>query len=242
MCCQFPNLQPAVQKISESFAGIDTFCGQAAGLIAYGEEMVLTPVWGATVSCATKTASFVKTHWRELVAYAFAWGIIITCTGLMYGFEAVALPLTIGITCGLFFGVLMGVIVVKVLDPSGTKTPWNFLNEMIEKLDANGTKQIVLAVAVTVILAAAVVFPYVIGAVLGFMVGFQFAAKAGADQPEKDTPQQESPEMKEIRDRYNKMAGKIDVIFADIEKLKLDVQVNKSLPAHRRLPSNDHPV
>jgi hypothetical protein len=150
------------------------------GTAAYAGEVVLSHVLAISVSIAKKVAIFTKSNWRQLIAYILAWGVVVTCTGLMYGFQAVALPLTIGLACGLAFGVITAILILKAHDPTGNSTFWNWLNHGIENLDANGTRQIVLAVAVTVLLAASVVFPYVLGAVIGIFIGNQLASKVGA--------------------------------------------------------------
>jgi len=232
MCCQFPGSIPysfnsikahvtrEFQKIPASIAKFEGKIGQLMGVIAYGEEALLAPIMIPCASAAEKTISFVKNNWRPLVAYLFAWGIIITCTGLMYGFEAVALPLTIGLACGLVFGIITGILTVKVFDPSGQLTIWNLLNQGIERLDPNGTRQIVLAVAVTVLLAAAVVFPYIIGAVLGHILGNQLATKTGSGRDLGTDPTKHKNEKEALKQQINDMEQKITNIGNRMENLE----------------------
>jgi hypothetical protein len=229
MCCQFPESGPHAsttyvthefQKIPRGMARLDGKIGQFMGIIAYGEEAVLAPIGSACASAAEKTVTFIKNNWRPLVAYIFAWGLIITCTGLMYGFEAVALPLTIGLACGLVFGIITGILTVKVFDPSGEVTIWNFLNQGIERLDPNGTRQIVLAVAITVLLAAAVVFPYVIGAVMGIILGNQLATKTGSGRDLGTDPAKHKNEKEALKQHIGDMEQKIAEISHKMENLE----------------------
>lgn len=134
------------------------------------------------VNVATKTADFVKNNWHTILAYVFAWGVITVTVGLMYGFEAVAIPLTIGLFCGIAFGIVAGILAVNSFDKTGEHSPWNYLNKGIQQLDMYGTRQIVLAAVVSALLAASTVYPYLMGAVFGILIGYQIAIKAGSGQ------------------------------------------------------------
>lgn len=172
------DFRAEIRKIPANLGQADQVLGTSLGLFAYG----LWPIVQALETAVGKTAAFVANNWKQLIGYIFAWGVIITCTGLLYGFQAVALPLTIGLGCGAAFGVIAGILSVNSFDPQGKYTLWNLLNQGIDGLDQNGTRQIVLAVAVTVLLAASVVFPYVMGAVFGLFIALQVAVKIGSGQ------------------------------------------------------------
>lgn len=185
------------QNIHKAPAYIDQALGLPLGIAAYVvKEVALHSERGAQ-----KTARFVKENWETLLAYSFAWGVIITCTGMLYGFQAVAFPLTIGLGGGLGFGLVFGLLSGSFSD---SFTPWNYLNTAIEHLDQNGTRQIVLAVAVTVVLAASVVFPYALGGVFGLFIAWQVAFKIANDQNlgsnkpyvDHETLQKEATELK----------------------------------------------
>lgn len=123
---------------------------------------------------------FVKNNWKRLFLYTLAWAIIVSGMGMMYGFKVTAIPLTIGIGCGAAFGVLTGILTACVFDKKNsrpTNTLWGFLNRAFNSLDANGTRAIVVSVCVTVVLAAAVVFPYALGAIFGIIIGNHLATK-----------------------------------------------------------------
>lgn len=158
-------------------------CGMLSGLIGFGTYKISSMVKSAAVSAAHKTIHWVKNNWKQIIAYILAWSIVVTCSGLLYGFEAVALPLTIGLGCGLVAGALVGLLMTTAIDPKdkwrGKNTAWDLLNMGIDKLDQNGTRQIVLAISVTVLLAASVIFPYALGAVFGLLVGNQVVTKIG---------------------------------------------------------------
>lgn len=123
---------------------------------------------------------FIKKNWVHLLAYAIAWGVIVTGVGLMYGFKATALPLTIGLGCGFALGTALGIGTVCLFNPKNDHEPntaWGFLNKWFNSLDANGTRAIFVSVGVTVILAATVVFPYALGGAMGCILGNVVATK-----------------------------------------------------------------
>lgn len=134
-----------------------------------------------------KVACYIRYNWVTILTYYLAWGVILGCTGLMYGFKAVSLPLSVGLTCGIGFGLISGTLTVLIvrakthqkIHKDQLPSLWTYLNHWINGLDENGTRRIVLSVAVTVILAAAVVFPYVIGGLLGMIIGNHLATKIG---------------------------------------------------------------
>ncbi|MCH9625349.1 MAG: hypothetical protein S4CHLAM123_05200 [Chlamydiales bacterium] len=155
-------------------------------LFVYDTSLVIV---NAAKAAVQKTVTFIHQNWKQLLAYLLAWTVIVVGTGLLYGFEAVALPLTIGLAFGFGLGIMSGILMVetlKVYDPentlNGQNTLWNLLNRGLESLDPNGTRLIMLSVAVTVILATAVVFPYATGGLLGVFIGNQIATKIGQDR------------------------------------------------------------
>lgn len=185
-----PTLKPVCDAIAAGFQDFSNSC--SAGRTDFGKEIAnlgsafyakaLVPAGQNIKTAAVKTALFVRHKWDALLAYLFAWGLIVTCTGLMYGFEAVALPLTIGLSGGLAAGIISGILTVKL---NSKFTLWQGLNSILNPLDSN-TRQVVFSVAVTVLLAAAVVFPYVIGAGFGILIGNQLAVQVGHFDPENE--------------------------------------------------------
>lgn len=192
--------------------------GRGLSKVGSGLSKVGSPI----KSVAQSVATFVKNNWNHLIAYIIAWGITITFAGLIYGFDTVALPLTIGAGCGLGFGALTGVataaivvhknkiaaglvaqnraaasteqslesdgITVEPSPPSSEHTDapvldinhytvWGLLNSAIEWLDHNGSRQIMMPIIVTVILAGAVAFPYVVGGIIAAIIANHVAAK-----------------------------------------------------------------
>ena len=221
-----------IKRVPEVIADLDDRIGSVVGGISLVEGKVgqatlkgITPIGTTIASATSKTALFIKRNWQQLLAYIFAWGFIVTCTGLMYGFEAVALPLTIGLGCGFGFGVITGILMVKVFDPDNKKFPgkntlWDLLNLGIGKLDPNGTRQIVLAVAVTVMLAAAIVFPYVIGAVFGVFIGNQLATKAGHARDLGSDPLQAKYEKEALKLKVRALSEQLKEIQSTLENAK----------------------
>jgi len=231
--------------VADGFSIADSKICQLNGLIAFGLESVFTPIGESLHTAAKKTAAFIKNNWKPLLSYVLAWGLIVSCTGLMYGFKAVALPLTIGIGCGLAFGIITGILTVKVFDPDGKITLWNLLNQMIERLDPNGTRQIVLAIAVTVLLAASIVFPYVMGAVFGIMIGNQISTKAGSDQNLGSPPEKDIKARENLKDNMSAMQQKIDLLQSRLEsiesapeKKKLALELGKMLHSLKKMQSS----
>ncbi len=148
-----------------------------------GVGWVISTSYSYTSSATAKTIRFVRENYKQIFAYILAWGVIVACSGTLYGFEAVALPLTIGFGCGLGVGGIIGILMTTTIDPRnkwrGYNTGWDLINSGVEKLDPHGTRQIVLAISVTVLLAASVIFPYALGAVFGILVGNQVVTKIG---------------------------------------------------------------
>jgi hypothetical protein len=124
---------------------------------------------------ARNTVRFIKENWPTIILLAVAWGGIIAGMGAMYGFKATALPLTVGLGCGVGCGVLIGLLTVHVLDPQnehqGMNTLWDVVNVGFYKLEANGTRGILQAVVITVVLWAAGIFPTPMGVVFGVFMG-----------------------------------------------------------------------
>lgn len=203
------DVQTEIYKIPKNLGQIDQILGSSLGIVSYG----LMPVALALKSAGKKTARFVKDNWRQLIGYILAWAVIITCTGLLYGFEGVALPLTIGLGCGVAFGIIAGILAVKSYDTEGKYTLWNLLNQGIQGLDENGTRQIVSTVAVTVILAASVVFPYVMGALFGLFIALQMTVKIATDQDLGPDPIKEKQSLVRLQQE-----------FADLQKINLEFQ------------------
>lgn len=122
---------------------------------------------------------FIKNNWKQIIAFVLAWAVIIAGMGLMYGFSNVAWPLATGLGFGMGFGIIMGIVVAKCVKPSeewkNKCTLWALINSGFNMLDPNGTRMLVLSVAITVVLAASVVFPTSCGVILGFIVGNHLA-------------------------------------------------------------------
>jgi hypothetical protein len=182
-CESFTNgVSAEIDKMPERFARAELAIGAAfttvsQGVIAAGEAI------GSALSAAVdKIVTFVSNNWENLIKYTLAWGVIIACTGFLYGFEDVSLPLTIGMAGGAGLGILVGIASVNSYDPEGKYTLWNILNNGIKSLDENGTRQIILSVAVTVLLAASVVFPYVMGSLFGLLIALQITVKTCTNQ------------------------------------------------------------
>lgn len=181
--------------------------GTMLGILTDGVFQMGDVLKSALGSGFVKTRIFVKENWHKLIAYTIAWGVVITCSGALYGFQAVALPLTIGFGCGLVIGGMLGILVGTVLDPEnkhpGKNTGWNVINGGIKKLDPNGTRQIMLSISVTVLLAASVIFPYAMGGIFGFLVGWQVLTKIAQRRPLGANPHNFREQIEMIRQQLS---------------------------------------
>jgi hypothetical protein len=220
------DVRVEVYKIPRNLGQIDQILGSTLGVVSYG----LMPVALALKTAGEKTARFVKDNWRQLIGYILAWAVIVTCTGLLYGFQGVALPLTIGLGCGIAFGIIAGILSVKSYDTNGKYTLWNLLNQGIQGLDENGTRQIVSTVAVTVILAASVVFPYVMGGLFGLLIALQMTVKIATDQDLGRDPTKEKQSLVKLQQdfahlqtAYMELNGRFEVLEGR-EKLQQDYE------------------
>lgn len=191
-----------------------------------GYDCFVAPIARAVKSTAANTADYIKAHWKHLLAYIFAWGVIVVLSGSMYGFQTVALPLTIGIACGLALGILTGILTATVFDRKNERqdhnTLWGILNLGIDFLDANGTKNFLTALVVSVTIAASVIFPYAIGAVFGLFLGNYLATKIGLwDREADDAKKAAEQEMWDMgvvnQEKMNKFA------FREIMALRKEV-------------------
>lgn len=139
--------------------------------------------WGSLRTEANRVANYIENEWWKVLLYAIAWGVIIGGYGGLYGFDAVAYPLAIGMAGGFGVGIISGILTVTLFDPkqeaTGRNTLWDLLNLGLIGLDEYGTRQIIMTVAVSVLLAAATVFPYAVGGLMGAVIGNQFATKIG---------------------------------------------------------------
>lgn len=119
------------------------------------------------VSAASHTAHYIKENWGKILAFIVAWGAIVVLAGFLYGFSAVALPLTIGISCGLGAGTLLTMLARKKWE----KLPslWEWLNGHLDGLD-KGTNNMICMMATTAILGLAALLPLPAGVLFGAVI------------------------------------------------------------------------
>jgi len=136
-----------------------------------GEKIVKSCMFAVS-----KTYVYAQQKLIQIAAYAIAWGVIFAISGTLYGFKAVSIPLTIGLGCGLGVGGVAGFLTCIILDPKysrlGKNTPWDLINQGLDKLDTN-TRQIVRNISITVIIAASVIYPIPMGVIFGILVSYQ---------------------------------------------------------------------
>lgn len=129
---------------------------------------------------------------KSLFFYIAAWGAIAVGFGLLHGFQATALPLTIGMAGGCALGIVVGIITVKSvpftednikrIDPKELEEKgiqphidkyslWGLTTIWLDSLDANGTKMIIQTVLVTVLMTFTPIFPVPAGVLIGGICG-----------------------------------------------------------------------
>ncbi len=121
---------------------------------------------------------FVRDHFAKIVKFFLSWAVILSFTGLLYGFHATSLPLSIGLGCGAAVGVVLGICSKAIfhktrcaLDANpGKNTIYGQISWWLWEQD-EGTKALLNCVAVTVIFAAIAIFPLETGVFLGVLVG-----------------------------------------------------------------------
>ncbi len=158
--------------------------GAGLGLCGYAIYATTKKITDTINKDARLTKRFIRDNWNNLLAGILASIIVLTSNGILYGFQAVALPLTIGLGIGSGVGGIIGVLTSKIFDPDrdhdGKTTAWDLLNNnLIERLDANGMRPVMLSISITVLLAASVIYPYALGGICGFLVGNQVVTKIG---------------------------------------------------------------
>lgn len=121
-----------------------------------------------------RTTKYIKTHWKILVIYAVAWALVIVSSGILYGFQRTAKPLSIGMGAGMGFGLVTALLTTKVLDPKNKNKGHNtvvgwFAHKSIA-VDMT-TKQIAVTILVAVYLAACIKFPHATGGLTGAVIG-----------------------------------------------------------------------
>lgn len=192
---------------------INNLIGLALGACGYGLNIAANAVKKNFATAASHVSRFAKNNWKQIAGYVLAWGIVITCSGALYGFQAVALPLTIGFGAGIGVGGILGILTTKIFDPEdkyrGKNTAWDLLNIGIEQLDQNGTRQIVLAISVTVVLAASVIFPYALGGIFGLLVGNQVITKMGFDRDLGQDPRNRRHQVTDIQRDLDELQRRI---------------------------------
>lgn len=140
----------------------------------------------AVYVAAEKTAYFIKNNWPRIIVYLCAFGVIGGASGLLYGFQAMTLPLSIGVGVGIGVGGIAGALVAKIFDPNEKweyDTVWDWINAGIEKLGEHGVKHIAQALAVSLLIHASVVYPYAIGGLFGFLIGNHVVTKIAFRRP-----------------------------------------------------------
>ncbi len=194
------NLQSEAKKVEGDFVEAGKCFVETGQYIKNG----CVTAAGALKEAAHKTHTFVSKNKVKILMFLVAVGVITGGMGLMYGFKAVALQVTIGIGGGLCFGVIVGILSYHVLKTE--KSVWGHIKIGIDYLDEWGVRPFVIAVAVTVLLATSLKFPYVMGGVFGTVVGNDIIFKI-INPGDNRTARQLMAESKE---RYRKLKEVMD--------------------------------
>lgn len=178
----------AKEKVYTNLTSAATVVKDGAYLLGSSLKNGVCHIASPFVETAARLVRYIKQYWTTILALGIAWGIIVAGIGAMYGFNATALPFTIGISIGFGVGLMTGLLTVKVLDPKNQhvneegwayNTLWDLINAGLYQLDPNGTRMILLSVVVTVLLWAASYLPTPIGLLFGLLMGNKLATGAG---------------------------------------------------------------
>lgn len=120
---------------------------------------------------ANTIGDFLQRNWKHLLLYILAWSLILICH------SSVAVVLSIWLGIGFGAGVIFGIISANFLDKQN-KYPqlnslWNITNHGLQQLDANGTRQVLLATIIASISALIYASPQAIGFIIGAFLGNQ---------------------------------------------------------------------
>ncbi|MFN0065661.1 MAG: hypothetical protein ACKVOH_05425 [Chlamydiales bacterium] len=162
---------------------------------------------------------FEQKNWRSIVTYLVAWGIIIICSGALYGFQKTAFPFAIGMGFGATFGIMTGVVMVKAVLPHvdphdrwrDKNTIWGFINTKSQKLDFT-TRTIALTICVSLFLMLATKYPHGLGGVAGAVIGNHIATKYGMGQNMGRSPGSLSDEQQLASQRIQTAGLQLDEI------------------------------
>lgn len=125
-------------------------------------------------SVARKTADYFSANMGNLFAIIVAWGGIILCTGFLFGFQAKAVPLAIGLGGGCALGPPMTGILLANRTAKGRAEGTNSVMGLVKKglapLRGGFTIAILQALALYVAIAVIYAFPFIFGAVAGVLM------------------------------------------------------------------------
>lgn len=124
-------------------------------------------------SVGEKISLFLRNNWKNILLYILAWALILACH------HTVAVTLTIWLSIGLGAGVVFGIFTANLSNKKNkderTTSIWNLINHGLQQLDANGTRQILLATITASISALIYAIPEVIGFSIGASIGNQIS-------------------------------------------------------------------
>ena len=120
-----------------------------------------------------------------------AWGFVICGIGISaigtYEFSSTAVNMTIGLGCGMAFGILTGLFAHKLIlqnreyhaDEMAYHSLWSLINVGLWKIESEFMRFLVTSVAVTVIMGIAMPLPLPMGACCGIVMGNHLAIQMG---------------------------------------------------------------
>lgn len=212
----------------DRWTSIRVYTSNTAVSAGYCTLQVARPIGRKLATTVKNTVYYFKDNWKQLAASIVAWGLIVVLSGAMYGFSAVALPLTIGMGCGLGVGIVAGVL-ISYVDRSNQHEKWNtawaIAQSVIEYIEANGTKNLILGLMTAFTIAVMAISPYAAGSIFGLVIGNYFATKvAFYDEQER----------KKQLDLYNAVkeppnSAKIQALKTELSNLQEEFNALKTL-------------
>jgi hypothetical protein len=214
-----------------------TICGRAVVDMAHITESSAYNIGSCLSEGSGRVGAYIKEHWKTLIIYTVVWALIIVSSGILYGFKRTALPLTIGMSAGVGFGLITALLTTKVFDPhnkhSGRNTAVGWFSHHSIKVDPT-TKQIALTILVAVYLAACIKFPHATGALSGAVIGNHLFVQLLCHKKKKEENKKRETEIMKCdhKEEVAQLRKELDELKALIKPQLCAVKKQRSQSAH----------
>lgn len=223
----------AINHLSQFSHDAYDVAAKAAHILAQHSKDSIVFSFGKVKEATKKTIDFIKRNWGKLLGFTLAWAAIIALAGSLGGYNIVSLPLTIGLSCGLVFGLLIGIITLEIYKEPGADTVtkssltkessmWGKINKWLNGLD-KVTSSIVLSLAVMFIVAAALKFPPVVAFAIWVPIGHHVAITIGLEK-NLGSQRSDNTRITDCESKYKSLKELYDNQQAEIRDLSVSMQ------------------